>query len=556
GPPSPPAALPRLPRPGPTADGRRPPSDGGRGRPRHAPRRRQCGGCRHRHPGDADAGRAAGVGPRRRRADAPLGCRHAPPCRLGRPRDRPRRRIAHPLPPRRPAHGLLRGRGRRARRRRARRPPHARGRPQAPGQAALGPAPRPRHRRRRGRLHHHAPPRRPDRRRCRAPAPRPAGPRLFPAQRQAPRRGRPPAQPRAGRHPPRHRRTGRGCPAPRPHRRRDRRRRPRPCQSRPAHHRRPRRLRPVGAPARLRPLSRQHRLLHAAAELGRCRGPADPRPARPPGPAARPAQPRCRAPPRRGRPHRLRRPQPLPRRCRPRPGARPRPARPDLPRHPRPAHRPRASACHPAPRQPALAGRRAPRLPAAAAGAWHQPHLHRRCRRQCRLAHHHHRGCLRRPGDGPWLPAQQRAHRLLLPARDRRPPRRQPRRPGQAPPLLHGAEHRLRRRWPAHRHRRLGRRLPHHRPCRPDAGGDAGLGDGAPGRRLPPPHRRAERDGRAGSRHQCRRPRPGARGPRLPGRCAGDELRPHRHPHPARGGWRPPAGRRRPQAGRRRRRRL
>ena len=189
-----------------------------------------------------------------------------------------------------------------------------------------------------------------------------------------------------------------------------------------------------------------------------------------------------------------------------------------------------------APGNPPWQRRRAPRLPAAAAGERHQPPVDHRCGGQCRGDDHHHRGHLRRPAHGARHAAEQRADRFLLPAGGRRPAGGEPRGAGQAAALLDVAHHRLRRGWAAGGGGRLGRRVPHHRPCGADAGGDAGLGDGPAGGGRPAAHRRGERADRAGGRHRCRRPGPGAAGARLPGGGAHHDQRAACHPGAARAG--------------------
>jgi gamma-glutamyltranspeptidase/glutathione hydrolase len=131
-------------------------------------------------------------------------------------------------------------------------------------------------------------------------------------------------------------------------------------------------------------------------------------------------------------PARLRRPQPL-RRGRPlRDRARRGPRGRGLSRRPGPAHRsgeghgPCAGG-HAAGHE-ARAGRRSPRR-----GGGYQPRGHRRCPRQRGVAHHHHRGLLRREAPGARIPAQQPAHGLQFPSRGEWPRGGQCRRAGQAP---------------------------------------------------------------------------------------------------------------------------
>ena len=76
--------------------------------------------------------------------------------------------------------------------------------------------------------------------------------------------------------------------------------------------------------------------------------------------------------------------------------------------------------------------------------ARHQPHDHRRSRRQCRRLHHHHRIVVRRADDGGRLHPEQRADRFLGGGRTRRPAGRQPGRARQAAALVDVADLRAR----------------------------------------------------------------------------------------------------------------
>ena len=98
----------------------------------------------------------------------------------------------------------------------------------------------------------------------------------------------------------------------------------------------------------------------------------------------------------------------------------------------------------------------------------HQPHFHRRRRRQRRVHDNLNRAGVRQPRDGARLSAQQSAHRFLLRLRRRRgPPCRKPRRARQAPAKLNGSDHDLRvgtcrRRTPASLPAWLAGRARHH----------------------------------------------------------------------------------------------